>query len=71
MACTDDVLIIQNPLWNEQAEQGEAAYGTDLDRTVGVFDSDAQIQAQPGSGLQQYIGRFRYCGDPGQSHNCV
>ena len=38
MACTDDVLIIQNPLWKEEAEQSEAAYGVDLDREVGVFD---------------------------------
>ena len=39
MACIDDVYIIQNPLWNEQAEQGEAAYGEDFDTKVGVFDT--------------------------------
>ena len=33
-----NVLVIQNPLWKEEAEQGEAAYGVDLDREVGVFD---------------------------------
>ena len=38
MACESNVLIIQNPLWNERAEQGEAAYGEDLDREVGFFD---------------------------------
>ena len=26
MACTEDVLLIQNPLWNSEAEQGEGAY---------------------------------------------
>ena len=39
MACIDDVYVTQNPLWNEQAEQSEAAYGEDFDTKVGIFDS--------------------------------
>ena len=38
MACNGNVYIIQNRLWNEQAEQGEAAYGEDFDTKFGVFD---------------------------------
>ena len=38
MACTDDVLFIQNPLWNGNAELGEADYASESDRTVGFFD---------------------------------
>ena len=33
-----NVYITRNPLWNEQAEQGEAAYGEDFDTKVGFFD---------------------------------
>ena len=39
MACISNVYKIQNPLWNCDAELGEAAYGDDLDPKVGVFDS--------------------------------
>ena len=38
MACESNVLLIQNPLWNGEAEQGEAAYGKDFDTKVGLFD---------------------------------
>mgnify|MGYP003334085282 CR=1 FL=1 len=38
MACNGNVLLIQNPLWNEEAERGEAAYGEDFGAKVGVFD---------------------------------
>ena len=38
MACIGDVLFIKNPLWNEEAELGEADYESDLGREVGVFD---------------------------------
>ena len=44
MACTGNVYVIQNPLWNERAEQGEAAYGEDFDTKVGVFDTRARIE---------------------------
>ena len=40
-----NVLVIQNPLWKEEAEQGEAAYGVDLDYKVGVFDKGAETSA--------------------------
>ena len=38
MACIGDVYEIKNPLCGIEAEQGEADYGSDLGREVGVFD---------------------------------
>ena len=38
MACIGDVLEIKNPLCGIEAEQGEADYGSDLGRGVGVLD---------------------------------
>ena len=39
MACIGDVYEIKNPVCGIEAEQGEADYGSDLGREVGVFDS--------------------------------
>ena len=45
MACDGNVLFIKNPLWNEEAELGEADYESDLGREVGDFDSYALFQS--------------------------
>ena len=46
MACIGDVLEIKNPLCGIEAEQGEADYGSDLGREVGVLDSDGQTEME-------------------------
>ena len=38
MACNGNVYITETPLWNEEAELGEADYGSDQDTKARVFD---------------------------------